>query len=121
MFISKSKGKSTILQYERLLLFTSFRHFILSKQGNRHLRRLLIEAAQSYTRGIIGYKSKDLKERQAKCSSEVIAYADKANTRLRKKYYHMILRGKNHNIAKAAIARELASFIWGMMTDNIAL
>ena len=93
----------------------------LTKQGNRHLRRLLIEAAQSYTRGIIGYKSKDLKERQAKCSSEVIAYADKANTRLRKKYYHMILRGKNHNIAKAAIARELASFIWGMMTDNIAL
>ena len=93
----------------------------ITKSGNRHLRKLLIEAAQSYTRGNIGFKSKDLKARQSKCTSEVIAYADKANERLRRKYYKMISKGKKFNVAKTAIARELACFIWGMMTDNIQL
>ena len=93
----------------------------ITKSGNRHLRKLLIESAQSYTRGNIGFKSKDLKVRQSKCSNEVIAYADKANERLRRKYYKMISKGKKFNVAKTAIARELACFIWGMMTDNIQL
>ena len=93
----------------------------ITKSGNRHLRQLLIESAQSYTRGNIGFKSKDLKARQSKCSSEVIAYADKANERLKRKYYKMISKGKKFNVAKTAIARELACFIWGMMTDNIQL
>ncbi|RHT98700.1 transposase, partial [Lachnospiraceae bacterium AM26-1LB] len=32
----------------------------------------------------------------------------------------MVLKdGKKYNIAKTAVARELACFIWGMMTDNI--
>ena len=31
----------------------------------------------------------------------------------------MVARGKNANVAKMAVARELACFIWGMMTDNI--
>ena len=48
-------------------------------------------------------------------------YADKANERLRRKYYRLTLkRGKKANVAKTAIARELACFIWGMMTDNVA-
>ena len=51
----------------------------------------------------------------------VIAYADKANERLRRRYYKMVLnKYKKHNVAKTAIARELACFMWGMMTDNIA-
>ena len=95
--------------------------FCITKAGNRHLRRLLIEAAQSYTRGSIGYISKDLKIRQNKCTSEVVAYANKANERLRRKYYRLIHRGKKHNIAKVAVARELACFIWGMMTNDIAI
>ena len=33
----------------------------------------------------------------------------------------MISKGKKFNVAKTAIARELACFIWGMMTDNIQL
>lgn len=36
----------------------------ITKSGNSHLRRLLIESAQSYSRGEIGYKSKELKKRQ---------------------------------------------------------
>lgn len=45
------------------------------------------EAAQSYTRGAIGHKSIALKQRQQDCSPEVIAYADKANERLRRRFY----------------------------------
>ncbi len=93
----------------------------ITKAGNTHLRRLLIEAAQSYTRGQIGHKSKDLKARQAGNPADVIAYADKANERLRRRYYKMVLNNsKNTNVVKTAIARELACFVWGMMTGNIA-
>ena len=93
----------------------------ITKAGNRHVRRLLVEAAQSYSRGRVGFKSKALAARQQGNSPGVIAYADKANERLRRKYYAMVLkRGKKSNVAKTAVARELACFIWGMMTDNIA-
>ena len=72
----------------------------ITKAGNSHLRMLL---------------------RQAGNAPQVIAYADKANERLRRRYYKMVLsKCKKHNVAKTAVARELACFIWGMMTDNIA-
>lgn len=91
----------------------------ISKAGNAHLRCLLIEAAKGICKGAIGHKSKELRSRQSGQSAEVIAYADKANTRLRSKYYRMIRHGKKKNVAVAAVARELACFIWGMMTGNI--
>ena len=48
-------------------------------------------------------------------------YKRQANERLRRRYYKMVLnKYKKHNVAKTAIARELACFMWGMMTDNIA-
>jgi transposase len=93
----------------------------ITKAGNRHIRLLLTEAAQCYGRGQVGFKSKELKSRQSGNTADVIAYADKANERLRRRYYKMVLgKCKKHNVAKTAIARELACFIWGMMTDNIA-
>ena len=93
----------------------------ITKAGNSHLRRLLVESAQGYTRGTIGHKSIALKQRQQGNTPQVIAYADKANERLRRKFYRMTLKkGTNRNIATTAIARELACFMWGMMTDNIA-
>ena len=80
---------------------------------------MLIEAAKGICKGAIGHKSKALRSRQNGQSAEVIAYADKANTRLRSKYYKMIRHGKKKNVAVAAVARELTCFIWGMMTGNI--
>ena len=92
----------------------------ITKAGNRHVRRLLVEAAQSIARGQVGFKSKALKERQTGNLPEIIAYADKANERLRRRYYRMVLRNnKKPNVAKTAIARELACFMWGMLTDKI--
>ena len=92
----------------------------ITKAGNRHVRLLLVEAAQSFARGQVGYKSRLLKIRQEGNLPEVIAYADKANERLRRRYYRMVLRNnKKPNVAKIAIARELACFIWGMLTGRI--
>lgn len=96
------------------------KHLGITKAGNRHVRMLLTETAQCYGRGRTGYKSRALKLRQAGNPSPVIAYADRANERLRRRYYKMVLRnGKKHNVAKTAIARELACFMWGMMTGRI--
>lgn len=92
----------------------------ITKAGNRHVRMLLVEAAQSIARGRIGFKSKALKSRQEGNPPEVVLYADKANERLRRRYYRMVLRNnKKPNVAKTAIARELACFMWGMLTDKI--
>ena len=93
----------------------------ISKAGNTHLRCLLIEAAKGICKGTIGHKSKELRSRQRGQTAEVIAYADKANTRLRSKYYKMIRHGKKKNVAVTAVARELACFVWGMMTENIGI
>lgn len=91
----------------------------ITKAGNSHLRRLLIEAASAFNRRSVGFKSLALRKRQEGNAKEVIAYADRANERLRKKYMRIALRSKA-NIAKTAVARELACFVWGMMTDRIA-
>ena len=93
----------------------------ITKAGNSHLRQLLIEASGGICKGAVGHKSKELRERQNGNTAEVIAYADKANTRLRSRYYKFIRHGKKRNVAVAAIARELACFVWGMMTDNIEM
>lgn len=96
-----------------------FRRF--EKAGNSHLRRLLVESLQSYSRGTIGFKSKELKKQQEGNPPEVVAYAGRANERLRRRYYRMTLKnGAKRNVAIVAVARELACFIWGMMTDEIA-
>lgn len=91
----------------------------ITKAGNVHLRTLLVEAANSYSRGAIGKKGPALHAKQQGNSPEVISYADKANERLQRKFYRIAFKSK-HNIAKTAIARELACFVWGMMTGNIS-
>lgn len=91
----------------------------ITKAGNRHMRRVLTEAAQAICKGQPGHKSIALRKRQEGNSHEIIAYADRANERLRRKYYRMIFNGKKRNVAITAVARELACFIWGMMTDNL--
>lgn len=98
----------------------SVNRYGITKAGNSHLRRLLAESAQSYGRGAIGQKSIALKERQKGRPPEITAYADKANERLRRRFYRMTLnKGINRNVAVTAIARELSCFIWGMMTGHV--
>lgn len=84
------------------------------------LRTTLVECANAIIKGsVYTPKSKRLKSRQKGQNIEVIAYADKASERLKKKYDRLIQRNVPHNKAIVAIARELACFIWGMETGNI--
>lgn len=93
----------------------------ITKAGNQHLRRLLTEAAQCYTRGRPGLKTKGLCKKQEGNTAEVIAYADRANIRLKRKFHKLAVEnGRNRNIAVTAVARELGCFVWGMMTNHIA-
>ena len=80
---------------------------------------MLAKKQKGICKGAIGHKSKELRARQSGQPVEIIAYADKANIRLRSKYYKMIRHGKKKNVAVTAVARELACFVWGMMTGNI--
>ncbi|MGJ8543572.1 IS110 family transposase, partial [Lacticaseibacillus rhamnosus] len=91
----------------------------ISKQGNSIVRTTIIEATQGLVKGSIGYKSRALKARQAGQESAVISYADKAGAHLHRKFTRMLTQGKSYNVAIAAVARELAGFIWGMETGNI--
>ena len=52
---------------------TRVNRYSITKAGNSHLRRLLVEVAQSFTRGNVGHKSVALKQRQQGNLSEIIA------------------------------------------------
>lgn len=87
----------------------------ITKQGNRELRRLLIEASWQYFK--VHKKRKVVYEKGGR--SEVDRYADKALDRLSKKKHLLSdIRGKDRKVVCVAIARELAGFIWGMMNSK---
>jgi len=82
----------------------------ITKSGNRHARRNLIEAAWAYR-----YKAKVSREMQIRQEKLPIKIRDigwKAQTRLCARYRKLVARGKNKNIVVVAIARELVAFMW---------
>lgn len=85
----------------------------ITKTGNRHVRRILVEAAWHYFRP--AGMSKALRARNAKVSDEVRAIAWKAQKRLHRKFQHLVFeKGKQRNVAAIAVARELAGFLWAI-------
>ena len=85
----------------------------ISKAGNTHLRCLLIEAAKGICKGAIGHKSQELRSRQSGQTAEVIAYADKANTRLRSKYYKMIRHEQEEKYSGSSSSKRTRVFCLG--------
>jgi transposase len=84
----------------------------ITKTGNAHLRRIVIEAAWAYRhRPAV---SGALRKRQATLSREVTAIAWKAQHRLHKRYRRLIGRQKGQQKAVTAIGRELLGFIWAI-------
>jgi len=90
----------------------------ITKTGNAHLRRVLVEAAWSY-RHAPAVRDK-LRERQVGQSPDVVAYSWAAQCRLHGTYRRLAAK-KGPNKAVVAVARELAGFVWGAMTDNMAV
>src|SRR5689334_6752663 len=92
----------------------------LTKTGNGHLRRVVVEAAWAYQHrpNVIGYLLR--RQKNLAISDEVKAIAWKAQQRLHKRYKAMAARGKNKNQIVAALGRELLGFIWaiGVRTEQ---
>ena len=90
----------------------------ITKTGNAHLRRILIEAAWHFRhRPAVG---KALAERRSGQPAEVIAIADRAHHRLHRRYRRLTEAGKPTNKAIVAVARELTGFIWAALRQESA-
>jgi transposase len=84
----------------------------ITKTGNAHLRRIVVESAWSYRhRPSIGAK---LRKRQEGVAAEITEIAWKAQNRLHKRYMTMMAAGKDQRKIMTAIGRELMGFIWAI-------
>lgn len=87
----------------------------ITKTGNAHLRRVVGEAAWSYTKRPSMYGA--LRKRQEGLSEEVKAIAWKAQHRLHGRYWRLVSRGKVKQQAVTAVARELLGFMWAIAVE----
>lgn len=86
----------------------------ITKAGNSRCRHVLIEAAWNYRhKPAVGGR---LRVRQTGQNPEVITLSWKAQHRLYKKYWKLANRIESKKAA-VAVARELAGFIWAVMTQ----
>jgi transposase len=86
----------------------------ITKTGNKHARRLLIEAAWHHRPpNRIGA---DPRRRQGAASPAARDRGQRANRRLHARWAHFNLRRKRTVVANAAIARELAGWCWSLAT-----
>ena len=87
----------------------------ITKSGNGHARKALIEAAKAYR-----YNAKvspAMQKRQEDLSKPIQNIAWKAQVRLCKRHRALKARGKHANTVTAAIARELAAFAWAIARE----
>lgn len=86
----------------------------ITKAGNSLVRRLLIEAAWHYRHR--SGAGPALRRRREGQPLNVIAIADRAQTRLNRRYWRLAGRQKNRKKIVVALARELAGFVWAALT-----
>jgi transposase len=84
----------------------------ITKAGNGHARRALVEGAWAYR--YPAKVSRHLQLRLEKLPAEVQAIGWKAQVRLCKRYRQLSARGKHPNQVAVAIAREMAAFAWAI-------
>jgi transposase len=87
----------------------------ITKTGNGHARRLLVEAAWHHRKPYRG-PSLDLRRRWERAPAAAAARAHAANQRLHQRWAAFTARKKTPVVANAAIARELAGWCWSLAT-----
>lgn len=86
----------------------------ITKAGNLHVRRLLVEAAWHYRhRPHVGVS---LRQRRSGQPDRIIAIADRAQDRLCHRFRALVHRGKLPQKAVVAVARELVGFVWAALS-----
>ena len=86
----------------------------ITKTGNGHVRRMLIEAAWAYR--FPARISRCLRNRQQEFSSSILDISWKAQIRLCSRYRKMTAR-KTQQLVITAIARELSAFMWAIARE----
>ena len=84
----------------------------ITKAGNSHVRRLLIEAAWHYRHRP---SARTLAIRRRGQPARVIAIADRAMTRLHRRFHRLSEKGKPRPKVVVAVARELVGFVWAAL------
>ena len=84
----------------------------ITKTGNSHVRRVLIEAAWNYR--FPPRITRPLQVRQEAQPANIRTIAWRAQLRLNHRYRQLTARGVHHNKICVAIARELAGFVWSI-------
>jgi transposase len=87
----------------------------ITKAGNSHARRVLVEGAWAYR-----YPAKVSRHLQLRLETQPKVIQDiswKAQVRLCKRYRRLIARGKHANQVVVAIARELIGFMWAIAKE----
>lgn len=87
----------------------------ITKTGNQHARRVLIEGGWAYR--FPAKVSREIQKRQEHLPLPVRDIAWKAQVRLSKRFKVMANRGKPNNVIVVAIARELAAFMWSIAQE----
>jgi len=87
----------------------------MTKAGNTHARRVLVEGAWAYRSPAKVSRHLQLRlEKQPKVIQDI---RWKAQVRLCKRYRRLVSRGKHANVVTVAIARELTGFMWAMAKE----
>jgi transposase len=89
----------------------------ITKAGNAHVRRLLIEAAWHH-RAAYRNPGPTLRARWAKVDPALKARGHAGNRRLHQQWCRFNERKKHHVVANVAVARELAGWCWSLATLN---
>jgi transposase len=87
----------------------------ITKAGNTHARRALVEGAWAYR-----YPAKVSRHLQLRLETHPKIIQDiswKAQVRLCQRYRRLVARGKHANVVTVAIARELAGFMWAIAKE----
>lgn len=86
----------------------------ITKVGNAHARRVVVEAAWHYRHPpAVG---PTLRTRRQGQPAAVVALADKALQRLHRRFARLTARGKTPHKAVVAVGRELVGFVWAALT-----
>ena len=84
----------------------------VTKTGNGHARRLLVEAAWHHRARYLAGKT--MHDRWELASPAARVRGDEGNRRLLHRWVTFTERRKRHTVANVAIARELAGWCWSL-------
>jgi len=84
----------------------------ITKTGNAHARRVVVEAAWQYQR--FKHPGREIRQRRKDQPPELLAIAERCDDRLHRRFTRLTSRGKRSTVAATAVARELAGFIWAI-------